>query len=218
SDPGSATVTIDIAPQPTQTYDSSQAFDPNSNYGQNNFVQVAVATTQARFTLAGRTKTGEHWQILINGVVVASVTATSDGQALSTLIASLKSQLQGAGYTVVLGSDGVSLTVSTNHTFRAGFRILEDTSGTAAVTGTGSSATVAVGGTPAVGEIWTLSVDGTDYMHTFVSGDSPTSVATALAGLLPTGLYTAGGTGSTITISRKDGVNTSAALAISTMG
>src|SRR4029077_2828929 len=86
-------------------------------------------------------------------------------------------------------------------------------------TGTGLQSTVTVAGTPAVGEVWTLTVDGTGYSHPFATGDSTSSVATALAGLLPTGLYTATtGGGSTISISRKDGLNVAAALAISTEG
>ena len=61
-----ATVYVDVTPQPTPTYNSDQAFDPNSNYGQNNVVQVRVQTPRALFLLTGVPTAGETWTILLN--------------------------------------------------------------------------------------------------------------------------------------------------------
>ena len=67
SDPGAGnTVYVDVTPQPTPTYNADQAFDPNSNYGQNNAVQVRVQTPRAHFLMTGAPAAGETWTILIN--------------------------------------------------------------------------------------------------------------------------------------------------------
>ncbi len=216
SDPGeNHTVTIDITPQATDTYDSDEAFDPNANYGQNDFVQVAVATKQARFTLSGTPVAGEKWQVLENGVVVASVTVGQNGVAAT--LASIASHLAGL-LGATLGSDTVSFTIASSTAFRAGFQIVEDTNGTATVTASGPASSVTIGGAPALNDTWTLTVDGTAYTHTFATGDTTSTIAQALAAELPSGLYTAIATGATIAITRKDGTAVSASLGITNLG
>jgi Ca2+-binding RTX toxin-like protein len=213
---GNTQVTIDITPQQTPTYDSAEAFDPAANYGQNDFVQVSVSTPQASFQLAGAPAVGEVWTILIDSTPFAYHVVTGD--TLATVATKLGALVALAGYTVTV--NGTTIVVSDTHgSFHAGFAITRDTNGDAAVTGTGATTTVTLTGSPAQNEVWTLTVDGVAYTYTVLSTDTLGSVATALAGKLPTGLYgTPNVSGSQITLTRADGTPVSASLSVSTEG
>ena len=59
-------VVVNVVPQATPTYDSSQAFNASANFGINNDVQVRVRTPQATFLFAGMPAEGETWTVLLD--------------------------------------------------------------------------------------------------------------------------------------------------------
>ncbi len=75
---GSQTVTIDVEPQATPTYDAAEAFDPAANFGSNDLVQVAVATPWVTFTLAGTPRVGETWTLLLGAGSVSYTVGSTD--------------------------------------------------------------------------------------------------------------------------------------------
>jgi len=216
---GAQQVTIDVSPQATPTYNSADAFNPDTNFGSNNFVQVNVSTSQARFALQGTPATGETWTIWVDSTPFSHAVVTTLGvpESLASVANALGVLLSNAGYQVTILGGTTIIVRSAHSSFRAGFSISGDTSGNATVTGTGLTTTVALNGTPGLNEVWTLTVDGTAYSTIAQAGDHTSDIATRLAGLLPSGLYGLPNvTGSTITLTRQDGKPVAASLSVST--
>src|SRR5438309_11663836 len=94
----SADVVVAVVPQPTPTYNAAQAFNPAANYGQNNDVQVRVATTRATFLLAGVPVANEAWSLTLddgsNPVKTATWVVVS-GDTLASLAGHLKDAVNG---------------------------------------------------------------------------------------------------------------------------
>jgi len=140
----SSQVIVNVSPQPTPTYNSSAAFDPAANYGQNNLVQARVQTSRATFLLTGRPADGETWTILLNDRAFSF--AVSASTSLATIAETLAVAIRSAGYTVVVTDAMLLVTTTapvggTAPAFYAGFRIDHDVAGGALVTPITASAT-----------------------------------------------------------------------------
>ena len=213
-------VIVDVSPQPTPTYNSAEAFDPASNYGQNNVVQVRVATDRARIALSGTAAIGESWNVTLNdGTPIAYSIATSADLDLAHVAAGLVAKINlGSVYHASIDpTNPKALIVTAATAFYAGFGIVPDTKGGADVsTGSGGKATVGLTGDAALGETWKLTIDGTTRQYAVQYGDSLATIAAKLGALVtPTSLYDVSVVGRVITVSRPDGVAVSASFAIS---
>src|SRR5207248_6426061 len=104
--------------------------------------------------------------------------------------------------------------------FYSGFQITPDTAGTATVTGGGGTVKVTLADTPAVNEVWTLTVDGSTYPYTVKAVDTLATIGAAVAALPPTGTYSSvfNAAAKSITISRRDRRQVTGSIAVSTLG
>ena len=166
-----STVYVDATPQPTTTYNADNAFDPNSNYGQNAAVQVRVQATRALFLLSGLPGAGQTWSIILNDQPFSiDVTGKTLGQIAQLLVTLINGQ---NGYSASLDpSNGDEIVVERLASpFYAAFQISHDAgSGEASVSQlTASGITIAFSGTPSPGEQWTLKLDAT---HAATNGPS----------------------------------------------
>ncbi|HVP74739.1 MAG TPA: hypothetical protein VMS63_01865, partial [Gaiellaceae bacterium] len=211
NDPGQGqTVYVDVTPQPTPTYNADQAFDPNSNYGQNNAVQVRVQTPRAHFLLTGVPTTGETWTILLNDRPF-SVSVTT-GESLAAIALALVGAVNasGAGYTASATGDDVLVTGSA---FYAAFQITHDIAGATVTPTPSSGAAISFVGPPIVGETWTLTLDGTHpFSTTVVAGDTLASVVARIAqSILASSGYTWSLAGTVLNVVRTTGTSALAA-------
>ncbi len=204
--PGTDTA-VNVVPRPTRTYNASLAFDPDSDFGQNEAVQVTVATPQAEIELTGEPTPGEVWLIRIDAVEVASYQWTgnetlSAGQTPLEYIADqFRSQLAdkfaaGTGdpnYNADFSVSGSetrlvieTYTKASNQTFNADFAIKVDSNAMPpffATTGGGELRTtkvVAWSGNVTEGEVWQISLDGTDFEYEVGGSDDVAAVARGL--------------------------------------
>ena len=60
-------VLVDAVPAQTRTYNADDAFNPGAANGENNAVQVRVATDHAVIELTGDVSVGEYWVIALTG-------------------------------------------------------------------------------------------------------------------------------------------------------
>ena len=192
----SFTVTPDMLNPPSSTIDPSSTTATGPFYASVGLV------------LNGAVHVGDTWKLGIgNQVLTYPVIHPTDG--LDDVAAGLGGQL-GSGFTyqvVDLAGGGVELDIQN----KAGFtlsgvngtgptvngvmqlgssedRITRTTVATQADGSTPidfSSATVTFGGTPTAGDTWTIRVGGIAYDHLVTSTDDLTSIAIALAGLIP---------------------------------
>ena len=127
---GSQTVTIDVTPQPTPTYDAAEAFDSAANNGQNDLVQVAVSTPWVTFTLGGTPLAGETWTLIIGTTSYQYLVKSTD--TLTDILNALAALLPAAQYTVTVNTTNDTISVHTINgtSFRAGSLISGDPSGT----------------------------------------------------------------------------------------
>jgi len=93
-DPGKL-VLVDAVPVETRTYNADEAFNPDEAFGQNDEVQVHVATDHAVIELTGGVTVGEYWIIALSSLdtklgvdtLLQNVTADlSDGMLSGTTV------------------------------------------------------------------------------------------------------------------------------------
>ena len=195
-------VYVDVTPQPTPTYNSAQAFDPAANYGQNNLVQVRVQTPRAVFLLTGIPAAGETWTIMINDRAFSYHVADAAHADLGTIATNLCTALAGAtGYTITCNASGHQITVE-GPAFYAGFTISHDLDGGGVVSPAATvGAAITLTGEPAAGEVWTLHLDSSTITYTANANDTLSSIAQALAALIPSS-YSKTVAGPMITVAR----------------
>ena len=200
-----ATVYVAVSPQPTPTYNAAQAFDPAANYGQNNQVQVRVKTPRALFLLTGTPAAGETWTILLDDRAFSYRLTGSGGLSLAAIAQTLAGVINdaGAGYTATIDPNNADqLVVESAAAFYAGFRVSHDLAGGATVTpAPAAGAEIAFSGTPAAGELWTLTLDGTAYWTTATAGESLAAIVARIVSRLPA-TYTTNVAGTVLTVSR----------------
>ncbi|HKK93768.1 MAG TPA: hypothetical protein VJ925_10050, partial [Longimicrobiales bacterium] len=63
-----AEVVVDATPEETRTYNSDDAFNPDTNFGEANEEQVRAATERVRVELSGKGKAGETWILGLVGL------------------------------------------------------------------------------------------------------------------------------------------------------
>ncbi|HKI93353.1 MAG TPA: hypothetical protein VJ986_13715, partial [Gaiellaceae bacterium] len=200
-----ATVYVAVSPQPTPTYNAAQAFDPAANYGQNNQVQVRVKTPRALFLLTGTPAAGETWTILLNDQAFSYRVTGSGDLSLAAIAQKLAGVIDdaAAGYTATIDPNNPDqLVVESAAAFYSGFRVSHDLAGGATVTpAPAAGATIAFSGTPADGEVWTLTLDGTPYRTTAAAGESLAAIVAQIVSRLPA-TYTTNVAGTVLTVSR----------------
>src|SRR5262249_8101645 len=150
-------VVIEVAPSRTRTYDSRQAFDPASNGGEENEVQVRTATTRAWVVLSGTPAAGAKWMLSLQTVgqdtsanAFAPTVFTVDvvaGDTLATIAQKLVNAVNGvAGYSASLDTARGGLIITRADAFFADFRITPDTTGTATISSNAGTTAVKLGG------------------------------------------------------------------------
>ncbi len=224
--PAGQTVYVDVSPQPTPTYNADEAFDPNSNYGQNNAVQVRVQTPRALFLLTGVPTPGETWTILLNDQPFSY--RIQLGDTLATIAHQYTLMIGGVGtdYTASVdpsNADQVIVQSSTGASFYAGFQITHEAEGGATVTPSPSAgAALTFSGIPAPGEIWRLTLDGVVYSTLpATSSDTLATIMQALAVQLPAHGYTFTISGNVLNVARAAGtgqITASLAVTAPTVG
>ena len=147
----------------------------------------SVAGNATNVTLGGTVATGQVWTVSVGGTDFDYTTVAGDDLAkiatqLATAINATPGNLASADGNVLTISrvDGIALNVSTN---------------------------VTLVGTVATGQVWTVSVGGTDFDYTAVAGDDLAKIATQLAAAInatPGNLASADG--NVLTIRRVEGV------------
>ena len=219
-------MTVDVSPQPTPTYNADQAFNPAANFGQNNAVQVQVATTQARIELSGTPSVGEQWIVTLNGTqfihtVTSADTANSD--PVGKVAAALRALIDPTStYAASLdAADSHAVIVTSTGAFYAEFQIvtaagLPASDGGANIASANGKTTIGLTGDPTPTETWTLTVDGQAHPYTVQFGDDLAAIATKLGALLPIALYDVSVSGRVITVNHvHNGGPVNASLAIS---
>src|SRR5262249_49282297 len=98
--PPTQDVVINVVPALTRTYNSDLAFDPAANFGQNEAVQVRVATPRASVTLHGTPASGETWTLTFTDATLSPITTISvpvaSGDQLSDLAGKFITAINGA--------------------------------------------------------------------------------------------------------------------------
>ena len=223
--PAGQTVYVDVSPQPTPTYNADEAFDPNSNYGQNNAVQVRVQTPRALFLLTGVPTPGETWTILLNDQPFSYRIQTGDTLASIAHQLSLMISGAGTGYTASVDTSNANQVIvqsSGSASFYAGFQITHEAEGGATITPSPSAgAALTFSGIPAPGEIWRLTLDGTVYSASAGSSDTLATIMQALAVQLPAHGYTFTISGNVLNVARASGsgpITASLAVTAPTVG
>lgn len=200
-------VTIDVLPQITRTLNASLTFVAEANYGENAAVQVLAATPQVLVELNGSPLAGQTWTLTLNGVEYSYPVVSGDdleavAEGLSQLIhgaelddAETFVAIQTENSILVRSSryldqiNGVSM-APTATPFTAEFSISPDTAGRAEISPRDGvsgwlTADVDLIGSVAVGDAWTLRLDGVDYTYHARLNDDLTTVAQNLVALLP---------------------------------
>ena len=77
-----APVVINVVPKPTRTYNSADAFNPDANFGQNDEIQVRVATTRQHVVLGGAVTPNEVWALVVRTEDSKASMLTGSGVAL----------------------------------------------------------------------------------------------------------------------------------------
>ncbi|MCK9231001.1 MAG: hypothetical protein M0P18_10020, partial [Syntrophales bacterium] len=217
-------VIVDVTPQVTRTYNSNLAFDASANYGENEAVQVDVATQRALLTLSGDPPAGETWIVTLtqtDGVTLSwSYQVPGGGATAAEAARALADAIDAhADFTATADGSGVVITIDNTNSFYARFGTSKGSASITGTAGTGdtwTSANITLAGTAVVGEVWTVELDGTSYRYTIFQGDQDdlAFVARGLAGRIPDETYTVSVTGSTFSIARRDGTSFSASFSI----
>ncbi|MBI3095551.1 MAG: hypothetical protein HYY97_11840, partial [Rhodocyclales bacterium] len=167
------TVTLDVLPQVTATYNSNLAFSARDNYGQTESIQVDTATPQAKVELTGTAVIGQVWRLTLNDV---NYNFTAASTSLSDIASGLKGVIDAAnaGYTVTVS--GSTLTVSRyagdHGAFTTLLAVLPYSDGSATISQlTPSKVEIDFAGQVKQGERWTIALNGTSYFYDVQYGD-----------------------------------------------
>ena len=166
-----ATVTIEILPERTRTYNSDEAFNPVVYYGEQQEKQVRVATKQS--VIRTVEPITSDWTVTLTKVGGIEEVVTAD-----TMVG-LAAGIAGFGYTVTDAATGAAVTASTTEiliTDAVAFFTGLDT-GAGVTTYAGQRAEVEFSGMIQSGQIWTLALDGLDQIET-----TPGNFVTAVVG------------------------------------
>ena len=166
---GTEEVVIEVEPTRTRTYDSRQAFNADTNGGQNDEIQVRTATKQARIVLGGAVGDGETWTIYLqrltpnsnelDATVEPFAVLTGPNDTLTTVANRLIEKINTAnkGFTAEFLRGGIVIHSATT-AFFADLRISPDTLGTVQISPNASTgtATIKLGGFATENEVWQL--------------------------------------------------------------
>ena len=198
--PQVAELVVNVTPAVTRTYNSELAFNADEGFGQNTAQQVMVATPRAEVYLTGTPSANEVWSLELDDVVYAinandhGLNRTNIANALAGIIQSTVRQ-DGATYTATVTSsaDGDTILVTAvnglaaENFFARGY-ITPDTLGMMDIesveqsdeSSTWTDITVSLSGTPAMNELWSLTVDGQTVDYTTTYGDTLAVIADEL--------------------------------------
>ncbi|WP_207493738.1 calcium-binding protein [Yoonia litorea] len=191
------TVTVEVTPLETRTYNSQLAFDADANFGENERVQVQIAAPLASLTVGGTATAGEIWSITVfNSDALRSSSQTVThvvqvGESIATIINSLRSKLDELADYAALTSEDDANTIDISYSGTAkGFfieaSISPDTRGAFDIRTVQDFSfrdvlEIEMTGIPTAGEIWSLTYNGTLYTHTVMAGDSLSNIAASFA-------------------------------------
>ena len=217
-------IVIDVTPQMTRTYNSEEAFNAAANRGENEAVQVRVATNRARVTMQGGVITNETWSLTLTNSSLSAVTPVNVPVAAGTSLTALRNLFISAvnsagGYEAVADPDDAEaliITATGGGSFFVESNITPETRGNITATGTVGVAgwrkvEVEFAGEIAEGEQWTLTLDGLTFSHTAGFRDTLAGavqgIKSAIAGSLVANTYDVVARGRTLTINRRDGAD-----------
>ncbi|MHC4427545.1 MAG: beta strand repeat-containing protein, partial [Planctomycetota bacterium] len=179
-------------------------------------LEAAVTYTDVDVDIVGSPAADETWTLTLNGV---DYTFESAGNSPSAVASGLASEIDGeAGFTAT----SVDSTLSISHAspFTVAFDVTgDDPRGGVVIAHDGApvnvsvfgpafqatlltyhAADVTLGGTPAPGELWTLTIDDVDYTYEVQESDGVNEVAAELVGLIP-GTFTPSAVNNVISLS-----------------
>jgi len=211
-------VIVDVVPQLTRTYNAELAFDDAANNGGNEAVQADVATKQALLAVGGDRNDGETWVATFtqtNGVTQSFAYEVTDATTAADVATGLASAIDAeADFSAAVTGDAFTSSLTNANSFYAEFGV---TRGNADITGSGTAdADIELTGTAAVGESWTLEIDGTSFTYLVQQGDEQdlAFVARGLAGRIPSDTYTVTVTGNVLSVVRNDAGTLTAGVSI----
>ena len=111
--------------------------------------------------------------------------------------------------------NGATITLSRIDGTPVSASLAVSTLGAAGGTTKAKSVAIGLGGQTTQGEVWTLTVDGTAHVYATLYGDTLATIAAGLGATLPLATYDVSVVGRVITISRVDGADVSAGIALS---
>ena len=217
-------VIIDVTPQMTRTYNSDDAFNPATNFGENEAVQVRVATPRARVVLDGSVVTNETWKLTLTSADLATVrnanVPATNGTSLTALVTAFLTAVNSTGlYTAVIDPTNPEAFIITSLSGGAFFLdsvITPETRGGFSVTGIAGvggwrQVDVELTGEIAQGEVWTLALGGQSF--TYTAGFRATladAVASFKASIAASGIandFDVLARGRVLSINRRDGTD-----------
>ncbi|HXG49762.1 MAG TPA: hypothetical protein VNO52_19245, partial [Methylomirabilota bacterium] len=187
-----AEVIVNVLPRPTRTYNSDDAFNPDTNFGENNEVQVRVATNRALVKLSGQATPGDTWSLTLADTGLAALPALEyevrPGDGLDAVAQQLVNAVNALGsvYTATLDpNDNTAFLITATASFFADLTISPETRGAVEITGTPgasgwSRAQVELAGFVTEGETWSLTLDGTTFEYEVRFRDDLAAVARGL--------------------------------------
>ena len=214
------TVVIDVTPQMTRTYNSEEAFNPAANFGENEAVQMRVATPRARVTLDGSIVTNETWKLTLTSADLATVrnvnVPVTVGLTLPEVVALFITAVNSTGdYAASLDGSAFVITSTGGVAFFVDSSITPETRGSFQVTGTVGvggwrQVEVELAGEIAQGEVWTLNLAGVNYTYTAgfraTLADAVQGFKSAIALSLQANTYDVLARGRVLTVNRRDGL------------
>ena len=158
---------------------------------------MRVATGRARFELTGTAAVGETWIVTLDGRTFRYVVASGDDLAdvVAGLVGCINAPTTGCstgsatGFIATLDPASATATafiVERNSAFYTDFAITPDTRGTAAVRIEDGAAVFELGGFPAMGEVWSLTIGAVTKSVTVEFREDLASIASRLATALLT--------------------------------
>src|SRR4029078_2279282 len=179
-----------VDPADANSFVATLALTGAVSAGTNGTATISVANGTAIAKLAGTATQGATWTLTLDGTPFAYTAASGDD------LAAIARGLVGRGNSNstrykanVDPSDATSFVVSVVDPFYADFRVTPATDGTATVPIKGGTVTASLGGDPAQGEVWTLTLDGTTFAYTVEFRDDLATIARKLGNLLKAPAY-----------------------------
>jgi Ca2+-binding RTX toxin-like protein/phage tail sheath gpL-like len=217
--PPTEDVIVDVVPYVTRTYHSDLAFLPEANYGENEALQVIVATPRAAIELGGTPDDTQTWTVTINGQDFDYHVQTDDtlemvADGLAILIEAGYDEPEGSLQAIEVTVDGSTLIIEDDQDFTAEFSVSPEMAQPAVITGTQGNrdptkwleADVELTGPVSASEIWTIIIKGDRFSYTVQSGDGLADIAGKLADLIEQrDDYSAVIDGTVITLADKNG-------------